>query len=71
MHYPPITKAILEQNEITEFVKIMKQYGIKQCYYGHLHSNSIKDAVEGNYYGIDFKLVSADGVNFDLIKVRD
>ena len=25
----------------------MKKYNIKRCFYGHLHSNSIKEAVEG------------------------
>ncbi len=69
MHYPPITKKNIEQNEMTEFVKIIKKYNIKKCYYGHLHSSSIKDAVEGEYYGVDFKLVSCDALNFKLIKV--
>lgn len=41
MHYPPIIK----QNVNTEFLKIMKKYNIKKCYYAHLHGNSIKDAV--------------------------
>lgn len=66
MHYPPVTKA----NEKTEFIEIMKKYNIKTCLYGHLHSASIRDAVEGNVEGIKLKLVSADGVNFELIKVK-
>lgn len=66
MHYPPLTKA----NEKTDFIEIMKKYNIKTCLYGHLHSASIKDAVKGNIEGINLKLVSADGVNFELIKVK-
>lgn len=66
MHYPPVTKV----NEKTDFIEIMKKYNIKICLYGHLHSASIKDAVEGNIEGIDLKLTSADGVNFELIKVK-
>ena len=69
MHYPPIMKSDLEQNEETEFIKIMKKYNVKKCFYGHLHSASIKEAVEGNYFGIDFKLVSSDALNFKLLKV--
>ncbi len=68
-HYPPIIKSNLLNNEISEFVKILMQYNIKRCYYGHLHSISIKEAVEGQYYGIDFKLVSADGLDFKLLKI--
>lgn len=65
MHYPPITK----KNMSTEYIKLMKKYNIKKCYYGHLHSSSIQDAVEGNIQGIDLKLVSSDGLNFELLKV--
>ena len=54
---------------MNEFIKILKKYDIKKCYYGHLHSSSIKDAIEGNYFGIEFKLVSADGLDFKLEKV--
>ena len=79
MHYPPITNNQIEEcekknkqmEEINSFVKIMKEYNIKRCYYGHLHGSSIKEAVEGKYDGIEFKLVSADGLDFKLLKIRD
>lgn len=69
MHYPPIINSNLIDNELSGFVRIMKKYNIRRCFYGHLHSNSIKDAVEGEHYGIDFKLVSADGLDFKLYKI--
>ena len=47
----------------------MKEYQIKRCYYGHLHGKSHQDAIEGEYEGITFKLVSSDYLNFDLIKI--
>lgn len=65
MHYPPITQI----NKDSEFIKIMKQYNVKYCYYGHLHGKSHQDAIEGNIQDINFKLVSADYINFDLIKI--
>lgn len=70
-HYPPISNSNLAKNELNEMIKIMKQYQIKKCYYGHLHSASIKEAVEGEHFGIDFKLVSADGLDFKLWKIKD
>ena len=70
MHYPPIIKSNLIDNELSDFIKVMKKYNIKKCYYGHLHSNSIRDAVEGEHYGIDFRLVSADGLDFKLYKIQ-
>ena len=69
MHYPPISKSNLMHNETNEFIEIMQKYNIKRCFYAHLHSISINDAVEGNYYGINFKLVSADGLDFKLLKI--
>ena len=69
MHYPPITKSHIYQNKESEFLNLMKKYNIKRCYYGHLHGNSIKEATEGNIEGIEFKLVSADRLDFKLIKL--
>ena len=66
MHYPPTTK-----NGEMNFINIMKKYNVRQCYYGHLHSTAIQGAVEGDFYGVDLKLVSADGLDFKLLKVRD
>lgn len=65
MHYPPNIK----QNLNTGFFKILKKYNIKRCYYAHLHGNSIKEALNGVYDGIEFKLVSADGLDFKLLKI--
>ena len=65
MHYPPVTKNFMN----TEYLEIMKKYNIKRCYYGHLHANSIQDAIEGEVQGIELKLVSSDGLNFELVKV--
>lgn len=69
IHYPPITNSNILDNEMGDFVKAMKKYNVKRCYYGHLHSTSTSDAVEGQYYGINFTLVSADGLNFKLLKI--
>ena len=59
----------LMQNKESEFIRVMKKYNVKRCYYAHLHSGSIKDAIEGEHFGIQFKLVSADGLDFKLIKI--
>ncbi len=69
LHYPPVISSNLIHNEMSEFIKIMKTYNVKRCYYGHLHSSSIKEAVEGEIYGIDFKLVSADALDFKLWEI--
>ena len=70
MHYPPITNsAILNKSEL-KFVEVMKKYKVQKCMYGHLHSHSHKDAIEGNIEGIEFSLISADYLDFKLMKVK-
>jgi len=69
MHYPPIMNTSIIKNESTIFMDIMKKYNIKRCFYGHLHSNSIKEAVEGNIDGVNLKLISSDGLDFKLLEI--
>ncbi len=71
MHYPPVTQSALNSLELLRCVEIMRQYSVKRCYYGHLHSESIKTAYEGETRGISFKLVSADNLKFDPLKIVD
>lgn len=68
MHYPPITHTTM-LNDTKDFIKIMKKYNVKRCYYGHLHAASINDAIQGEVEGIDFRLISADNLDFKLEKV--
>lgn len=69
MHYPPIVKFNQTDNELTDFLKIMKKYDVKRCFYGHLHGISINEAVTGKVLGINLQLVSADGLDFELMKL--
>ena len=70
MHYPPISKAGISNGYTKKYISIMKEYGVKKCYYGHLHGTSHSEAIEGNVDGIEFYLVSSDYLNFDLVKVK-
>lgn len=70
MHYPPVTVHQLNDNKSTLFIETMKKYNVKKCIYGHLHSTSIREAVEGEFQGIELKLVSADALDFKLYKLN-
>ena len=69
MHYPPINKNDVTNSIKSDFVQILEKYKIKKCYYGHLHATAHNDAVEGNVNGVNYTLISADYLNFDLIKI--
>ena len=63
------TGTLLTDEEI-DFIKTLKNYGIKRCYYAHLHGDSHKEAIEGIVDNIEFKLVSSDYLGFDLIEIN-
>ncbi len=68
IHYPPFYKEQIIPKEI-DFIKTLSDYNVKKCYYAHLHAESLKDAVNGNVNGIEFKLVSSDYLKFNLLKI--
>ena len=65
LHYPPRYRGY----ECTEILQLLKDYDVQKCFYGHLHSESHKLAVEGLWDGVDYRLVSADKINFKPFKV--
>lgn len=66
IHYP----LIYGTEENAPIIELLHQYGVKRCYYAHLHGSSIKGALNGERSGINYKLVSADGVGFDPVKIN-
>ena len=60
IHYPPIYGNYY----CDEIMEVLINYGIKKCYYGHIHGESSQNALIGTYYGIEFRLISADFINF-------
>lgn len=60
LHYPPVTA----NSNCKEIFELLLKYGIKNCYYGHLHGVAAKFAVEGYVNDINLKLISADKLQF-------
>lgn len=59
LHFPPVWNG----NEVSPFVDVMEEYGIRRCYYGHIHGNySVPPTF--SHRGINFMLTSADYLNF-------
>lgn len=65
LHYPPIYGS----NECYEILEVLHEYGVKRCFYGHVHGASCGWAINGERGGIDFRLVSCDFVHFTPVKV--
>ena len=60
LHYPPRYKGY----ECAEILKLLAAYGVRRCFYGHLHGGSHKLAMEGQWDGVEFRLTSADYLDF-------
>ena len=67
LHYPPRYRGYT----CPEILDLLRRYEVKACYYGHLHGDSHKLALEGVYDGTEFVLVAADYVNFQPYKIAD
>lgn len=68
LHYPPVYAEL----ECQEIIGTLVSYGIKECYYGHLHGTyTHKNAVTGMYKGINMHLISCDYTDFTPVLVRN
>ncbi|MGQ9896432.1 MAG: metallophosphoesterase [Acidobacteriota bacterium] len=60
LHYPPMNA----QHEPSGFTKLLAEYDVDWCVYGHLHGAAIATAFNGQLGRTHLQLVSADSLNF-------
>ena len=65
LHYPPRYRGYV----CDEILELLRKYSVKQCIYGHLHGDSHKLALEGQFEGTEYTLVAADFVNFKPVLI--
>ena len=66
LHYPPV----FGEQCIPEFFDLMREFGVRECYYGHLHGDAIPLAYQGAFCGVECRLISADYLRFCPQKIR-
>ncbi len=66
LHYPPRYKGY----ECEEILELLRKYEVRCCFYGHLHGASHGLAMQGLWDGVDYRLVSADKLDFQPYCVR-
>ncbi len=67
LHYPPV----FGDAEVPEITGLLQHYGVSRCYYGHLHGESCRSAFCGTRGGVEYRLVSADFLNFRPLKILE
>lgn len=60
LHYPPRYRGY----ECPEILALLKDYQVSDCFYGHLHGESHRLAVQGEADGVRYHMVSADWLDF-------
>ncbi len=63
-HYPPVYGDWV----CDEIFEVIKKYDIKTVYHGHIHGSGFHNA-KSSYDGVEFKLLSADCVNFTPLMI--
>jgi predicted phosphohydrolase len=66
LHYRPTN----DDFEKSGFIDLMQQYGIKRCFYGHLHGKPFYNVLNEKLFDIDFKLLSCDYLNFQPLRLK-
>lgn len=65
LHYPPIFNTYV----CRELIEILERYDVKLCCFGHIHGLGHRFAFEGRRGKVDYKLVSADFIDFRPVKI--
>jgi predicted phosphohydrolase len=65
MHYPPWNLS----GAPSAYTKLLADAGAKLCIYGHLHGSDTQSAKQGLINGIEYRLVSADAVDFQPVRL--
>lgn len=67
LHYPPV----FMHYECQEILDLLKKNDVRLCCYGHIHGKGCACAFNGWRDGTEYRLVSADHLNFTPIKLLD
>jgi len=66
IHFPPLLNGM----DTSEVINLLSQYPIVECLYGHLHGkDNFKAGFQGRLNGCNYKLVSADYIDFDPVLI--
>lgn len=65
LHYPPRYRGYT----CPEILELLKRYSVRRCFYGHLHGASHALALEGQWDGVEYRLVASDYLNFHPYRV--
>lgn len=60
LHYPPKYGAYV----CPEILELFEKYAVTMCCAGHIHGKSLQSVFEGEHQGVEYRMVSADHLDF-------
>lgn len=67
LHFPPTN----DKKQPSGFTKLMEEYKVKRCIYGHLHGkDGFKNALTKVLNGVEYKLVSLDYLECEPVEIE-
>ena len=68
---PPMNPIEMGSKNWEEIIAKLEAYGVKDCFYGHLHGPTHRRAIEGTVGTVGYHLVSADYLRFVPKKILE
>ena len=65
LHYPPLFGNSCNY----DMLEVLHKYGIKKCFYGHLHGRAHAYAINGTRDGVEYRLIASDFLHFDPLDI--
>lgn len=65
LHYPPV----YGDNISPPILEALHRFGVCVCYYGHIHASGCRWAINGEYAGVRYHLISGDYLRFTPVRV--
>ena len=67
LHYPPI----FQKYRCEPILDLLREHGVRLCCYGHIHGKGIRLAYQGWDGCTEFRLVSADALDFEPLALSN
>lgn len=60
LHFPPVN----ERHEPSAFTRLLEEFPVVHCVYGHLHGAAQRGALRGTHRGVLYHLAACDAIGF-------
>jgi len=67
LHFPPVN----ERHEPSAFTRLLEEFPVEHCVYGHLHGSAQRGALLGTHRGVKYHLAACDAIGFRPLFIEE